>query len=113
MSPDAFVTNEDTGDISTTYLILRRVNGDVAPSIVCVSSSTLTTTVTWVKGETDDHLPMGIKETNLLPQSGQAVKLDWRRKIHFSDSGTYMCRVVNRDGSSVVGIELFVQCKYA
>lgn len=111
VSPNAFVTNEDTGDISTTYLQLTRVNGDVAPSVLCVSSSTLITALIWVKEETD-NLPIGVTETNLFPQTGQAVKLDWRRKMRFTDTGTYTCKVTNRDGSTIVGIELLVRCKF-
>lgn len=110
MSPNAFVINEDTGDISVGYLPVAQVNGDVAPSIVCVSSSTSMTTLIWVKGDTGG-LPNGLTETNLSPRTGQAVKLEWSRKMHFTDSGTYTCRVENIVGSGVVGIELLVRRK--
>lgn len=104
------VVNEDTGELSNTFMQVTTENGDVAPSILCVSTS-LEATLTWTKAGAAD-LPAGITETNVLSQTRQVVKLDWMKKMHFTDSGRYMCTISKGDQSNtIIGINLLVQCK--
>ena len=84
-------------------------NGDVAPSILCVTTS-LQATLIWTK-EGVVGLPTGIMAT-LVPQTKQVWKLDWMKKMHFTDSGKYMCTISNSGrGVTIIGIDLLVQCK--
>lgn len=109
MSANTLVLKENTSDISDTYLELTADSGDVGPSIICFSGSS-TSTLSWTKAGIDGGLPVGVTVSEEPSPVGQILKLEWEGKIHFTDSGTYMCTVTNGE-SVTVGINLFVECK--
>lgn len=77
----------------------------MAPSILCISSS-LTTTLLWNK---EGGLPFDVTVSNAYAITGHAIKLDWKKKMHFTDSGTYVCRATSSNGTiMVLGIDLTV-----
>lgn len=105
MSFDSFVINEDEHAISTDSLEVMAHTGDVAPSLLCVSSSP-TAAILWNK---NGGLPTGVAISNGYAITGHAIKLDWKKKIHFTDSGAYTCSITLTNGTVILlGIQLNV-----
>ena len=102
LSYDKFVINEDEREIAPDFLEVTSVTGSVAPSILCVTSSTRDIAV-WSK---NGGLPVGVTVSNGYALVGYAVKLNWRKKVHFTDSGTYTCRITSGESGTVTVLEI-------
>ena len=111
-SPSTLVLVDNTSDISDTYLELTTDNGDAGLSIVCFSKFNRSTSIlTWTKVGVDEGFPVGITVFEGPSLIGQIIKLQWRRKMHFTDSGTYMCNVTSSIQNTSVRVDLLVKRK--
>ena len=91
------------------YLIFD--DGAPGPTITCSADGYLPPFVEWIKGN-GRGLPHGISQ-NVSSNGEVAVQLRWEREMDFTDSGSYVCRASNSNGTSTATLELLVQSKYA
>lgn len=104
LGPEVLIVNEDAQEISVTSLQVTADSGDVAPNLQCVSSNQ-TTSLEWSKVE---GFPCGFTVSNGSALFGQAIKLDFEKRVHFTDSGTYVCTATTNETIQVLEIELTV-----
>ena len=91
------------------YLIFD--HGAPRPTITCSANGNPLPTVQWVRGN-GGGLPSGILQQN-APSSNREVakQLSWQRNMEFTDSGSYVCRAFNSNGTDNATLELLVQSK--
>ena len=92
------IVNEDTQEISVSSLEVTANSGDLAPNLLCVTKD-VTVSLLWAK---EGGFPFGITVSNGLALFGRAIKLDWEKKVHFTDTGNYTCTTTTEDGASRV-----------
>ena len=88
-------------------LYLAFDDGDPAPTIVCSVDGHPPPTTVWTRDDGRD-LPSGISQ---IPQSNGQVHLRWLRPMEFTDSGFYVCRASNSNGTSTAMLEVLVESK--
>ena len=109
-SPTAVISHNRSMPSQQLYLILD--DGVPGLTITCSADGYLPPTVEWVK-DNGGGLPHGILQHN-IPSNGEvAVQLRWQREMDFTDSGFYVCRASNSNGTNTATLELLVQSKYA
>ena len=80
--------------------------------ITCSADGYLPPTVKWTRGN-GRGLPSGILQQSAPSSNGKAaVQLRWQRVMEFTDSGPYICRAFNDNGTDSASLELLVRSEY-
>ena len=98
-------------DGQSLYLIFD--HGAPGPTgITCSADGYLPPTVEWTRGN-GRGLPSGILQQSTPSSNGNAaVELRWQRVMEFTDSGSYVCRAFNVNGTDSASLELLVRSEY-
>lgn len=101
-----YITSSLYTDKTRTNQTLRLVvdQGHFISHYSCFSDSLLPTNLTWrLDGESST-----ISEGS---EANDGLKLEWNKKMDFSDSGKYICTGTNKNGDSTAVIDLIVKRK--
>ena len=112
-SPTAVLSyNRTTSIPGTQPLHLIFNDGAPGPAITCSASGYPPPVVEWIR-DNGRGLPSGILQQVAPSSNGEkAIQLRWQREMEFTDSGSYVCRAFNNNGTDSATLELLVQSKY-